>query len=366
MSMPLSHAKTFQEGNVIMPKEGETCSNACFFATWCASFEAGTPCKGFKQLSNGKISRHIQNLLREEDLIYAESCGKLAQQTDDPQTREIMVKEVLRFLTPEPVQRNRLPLAIQPMQAGDDSNVVHRGFGEGLKGMLDAAFPNSREEEKESPHVPTTGFGRMLEAAELGGRQNTIQSTIISQKEKAVNRNFGGGFKGMLNAISGEGRMLDKDNPYIASKPSKSESFSWMKRKEDEADEAFLVEKIKEMEVRILKQISESLSPKKPKRREKKQQTATYRGFGGGLRGMLDAISGRERIALLAERSTQESIPVGFRAQLDVIFSSPREKSVVTVEPLEEGETILFQRGLFGKGSMTRKGKKFITAYIPA
>lgn len=82
-------------------------------------------------------------------------------------------------------------------------------------------------------------------------------------------------------------------------------------------------------------------------------------GFGG----QLGAVFGSpEQTSQPVERSVP---PVGFRAMLDAPFSPPREGRQATVTSLEDGETILMGVGFCHKGTITRKGGKFITSYIP-
>lgn len=192
------------------------------------------------------------------------------------------------------------------------NNQQERAGGGGFRSMLNAAFKSSNK-EIEHPYVPTTGFGRMLEAAELGGRQNVVESTVVSQKEKAVSQNFGGGFHAMLDSAFPEGKRRIIEN-------------------ENKVDEAFLVEKVKQMETRILSRISE-MPPKKPKRLQKQP---TNRGFGQGFCGMLDNA-----------------------------FPPSRRVDQCRIEPLEDGETIMFYRGFFDKGLIARKGNKLITTFLP-
>jgi hypothetical protein len=92
-----------------------------------------------------------------------------------------------------PVIQRALAPANQPAKPAQRS----LGFG----GMLDSAFGTpTKEEPLHSPVGAMSGFQRQLEASRYGGAQNTVQSTILSQKEKTVTRNVGMGFRAMLDA----------------------------------------------------------------------------------------------------------------------------------------------------------------------
>lgn len=109
----------------------------------------------------------------------------------------------------------------------------------GFRGMLDSAFGvSTNEEPPQSPVGATCGFLRQLEAAEFGGSENTLKRIhqLPNSPEQPTNRFLG--FGGMLTAAFGSQEktskhMLPKDDTYISSKPSKSEAFSWMRKKED-------------------------------------------------------------------------------------------------------------------------------------
>lgn len=61
-----SHANMLLEGRTFIPQKGDRCSPACRFYTWCVNYEDGAPCRGFQKVaSNGKISRHIEDLLHD-------------------------------------------------------------------------------------------------------------------------------------------------------------------------------------------------------------------------------------------------------------------------------------------------------------
>lgn len=126
----------------------------------------------------------------------------------------------------------------------------------------------------------------------------------------------------------------------------------------------------KPQQQRMLVGFGASLEALFPSSREEKEQYVPTSGFGLQLQaathGGRQDISHYMRAPEPVERSAQ---PVGFRAALDAISSSPREEIRVvksseeratTVEPLEDGETVRMLRGFFREGRITRKGKKLI------
>lgn len=201
---------------------------------------------------------HIQAL--HENLLAAEKDGN-----------EEMVEIFRRFIKETErvchvVKRNLVP----------QSNAAILKPPEGFRAMFDAAFPEPLEKEPQPPvRVGMSGFQRMMEASQFGGAQNISDHIHHTPKpiERVVNTPMG--FSGQLGAVfrssespqrhtssftqeaflrdgikKMEGRILDgiskmrmlpSDDPYIISKPAKSELFGWTRkrRKEETSEKMF-------------------------------------------------------------------------------------------------------------------------------
>lgn len=227
---------------------------------------------------------------------------------------------------------------------------AHRGFGQGFGGMLEEAFdaPEKRPQSPQPPRLESmSGFQRQLEASKYGGEQDTVQSTIMSQKEKAVNRNFGGGFRGMVDSAFSEGEERG------------------LATGKEEVDAAFLRAKVREMGTRIVNQISKirMLHKDDPYILSKPAKSEIFsKIFKPRIHRPKKEIADGETFQTMQNYEIVNIRRVGN----DLITSypdKPSEAKVKTLEPLEDGETQLIQRGFCEKAKLTRKGNKLIASF---
>jgi hypothetical protein len=135
----LSSAKLLREGKREIRSIGDPCDPACHVWTFCSNSLPNGTCEGFIIL-NGDSRRLINQNLREDDLVYAQNCAKIAQNECDEQTRDVMVKEILRYI----------PQHRQPRESG-------------FRGMLEALERPRKPEREERAFV--SGFEAMCKAA---------------------------------------------------------------------------------------------------------------------------------------------------------------------------------------------------------
>jgi hypothetical protein len=126
----------------------------------CANSEPNGTCKGFVLL-NGKSQNLLNKTLNEDDKIYVQNTTRMAQNNNiSEETREALVKEVLRFIPNEPKRK------------------------EGFLAMLEASRGTSNtptQDHIEPEQQPTTEFQRMIQEAR--GTHTPVETqTLISRQ----------------------------------------------------------------------------------------------------------------------------------------------------------------------------------------
>jgi hypothetical protein len=107
------------------------CSPACVYYADCANYEQNQPCVGFKLAENEEnVTRQILANLNENDRIFVEKCLQDIPKIQDEQYKEILVKEVLRYIEPEKSEKT-----FKKVVRIYDGNLVYSEKTEELKSL---------------------------------------------------------------------------------------------------------------------------------------------------------------------------------------------------------------------------------------
>jgi hypothetical protein len=93
-------ANILSEGKREIRAINDVCDPSCFVWFACANSKPNDVCKGFILL-DGESRKLINRNLTEDDAIYVGNCVRTIQRGCEPETKETLVPEILRFLSPE-------------------------------------------------------------------------------------------------------------------------------------------------------------------------------------------------------------------------------------------------------------------------
>lgn len=227
------------EGKRRMPRKGDVCDTSCQFSFCCANAVEGEICRGFQLLSNGKITRLVKQNLAEYDEEYIQSCVRMVQNGCSPETEELMVQEVYRYLkpqqqinpecgframldeatkrsftptpTPKPITRGSrdgfIGMLEEASRGSEPESIIIRNFGTvhhpeyGFKAMAAASFGETPTITRKPIHRVPLGFRAMLDDFNRGNEEEEVQSAFPRiTKPKPIVRSLG--FRGMLDDLS--------------------------------------------------------------------------------------------------------------------------------------------------------------------
>ena len=98
--MKLSSAELLSKGKHEIRAINDSCDPSCF--TWfaCANSVPSGTCRGFVLL-DGESRKLINKNLSEDDEVYISNCMRMVQNGCCEETKDVLIPEVLRFLSPE-------------------------------------------------------------------------------------------------------------------------------------------------------------------------------------------------------------------------------------------------------------------------
>ena len=98
--MKLKSAELLSKGKHEIRAIGDSCDPSCF--TWfaCANSVPSGTCRGFVLL-DGESRKLINKNLSEDDEVYISNCMRMVQNGCCEETKDVLIPEVLRFLSPE-------------------------------------------------------------------------------------------------------------------------------------------------------------------------------------------------------------------------------------------------------------------------
>jgi hypothetical protein len=147
--LKLSSANVLREGKREIRSIGSACDASCAMWAFCQNSVPDGSCKGFLLL-NGKSQNLLNKTLNEDDKIYVQNVTRMAQGECNEETRESLVREVLRY-------------------------IPHQERREGFLAQLEAScgIPTAPTEklEPESETRPRTEFQRMIQEARGTNKQ---------------------------------------------------------------------------------------------------------------------------------------------------------------------------------------------------
>lgn len=160
--MKASSASILRENKREIRSIGSTCDASCAMWAFCQNSVSDGTCKGFLLL-NGKSQNLLNTTLNEDNKIYVQNTTRMAQRNDIPEeTRESLVREVLRFMPREESEPTQRPSGI--------SYMAQCAFGTQNAPTQEHAEPESH---------PNSEFTRMLEASGKDSTEREEPHTAI-------------------------------------------------------------------------------------------------------------------------------------------------------------------------------------------
>lgn len=165
--MKKSSANLIALGQRELRAMGEKCDPACFVWYGCGNSKPDGVCAGFLLL-DGETKRHLNKLLSADDEKYVSNCMRMLQNGSKD---EGLVKEVLRYIEPQPKERPS-----------------------GVSYMAKCALgsPDEPIQEPTEPQPPSTEFRRMLTASTKGtkGEGTPTRTSVASIIQRANDFDF--------------------------------------------------------------------------------------------------------------------------------------------------------------------------------
>ena len=153
--MKASSANILRENKREIRAIGSACDPACAMWAFCQNSVTDGLCKGFFLL-NGKSQNLLNKTLNEDDKIYVENVTRMAQNESSEETRENLVREVLRFIPreeSEPTQRPegfsymaKCARGVQNTPTQEPDPVERAQPNRGFTGMIESAFSHEPTE----------------------------------------------------------------------------------------------------------------------------------------------------------------------------------------------------------------------------